>query len=195
MGLLGGGYHLSHRKVRRLLDQVLGVEISTGAINTIRCRLSESLATLVEEAVTSIRHEKVAHLDETGGPIGNADGNNPERKRGWLWVMVTHAALAVFDLALSRSAEVARHVLGEAFDRIVVTDRYGAYSWLPLHRRQYCWAHIKRDFTAIAERSGVSAQIGHRLLELEQQLFHQWHRWRECQISRQELQAITTPIR
>jgi transposase len=26
-------------------------------------------------------------------------------------------------------------------------------------------------------------------------LFHQWHRRRECQISRQELQAITTPIR
>ena len=23
----------------------------------------------------------------------------------------------------------------------------------------------------------------------------QWHRWRECQISHQELQAITTPIR
>jgi transposase len=114
VGLLGGGYHLSHRKVRSLLDQVLGVEISTGAINTIRCRLSESLATLVEEAVTSIRHEKVAHMDETGGPIGNADGNNPERKRGWLWVMVT-PALAVFHLALSRSA----------------TDRYGAYSWLP----------------------------------------------------------------
>jgi len=65
-GLLGCGYHLSHRKVRSLLDQVLGVEISTGAINTIRCRLSESLATLVEEAVTSIRHEKVAHMDETG---------------------------------------------------------------------------------------------------------------------------------
>jgi hypothetical protein len=108
--------------------------------------------------------------------------------------MVT-PALAVFHLALSRSAEVARHVLGEAFDGIVVTDRYSAYSWLPLHRRQICWAHIKRDFTAIAERSGVSAQIGQRLLELEQQLFHQWHRWRECQISRQELQAITTPIR
>ena len=42
MGLLGGGYHLSHREVRSLLDQVLGVEISTGAIYTIRCRFSET---------------------------------------------------------------------------------------------------------------------------------------------------------
>ena len=153
VSLQGDVYHLSHRKVRSLLDQVLGVEICTGTIH-----------------------------------------NHAERKRGWLWVMVT-PALAVFHLALSRSAEVAKHVLGEAIDGIVVTDRYGAYSRLPLNRRQMYWAHIKRDFTAIAERSGVSAQIGQRLLEQERQLFHQWHRWRECQISRQELQIITTPIR
>jgi hypothetical protein len=100
-------------------------------------------------------------MDETGGPIGNADVNNPERKRGWLWVMVT-PALAMFQLALSRSAEVAKQIFGETFAGIVVTDRYGAYCWLPLHRRQICWAHIKRDFTAIAERSGVNAQVGQR---------------------------------
>ena len=50
MGLLGSVYHLSHRKVQGLLDQVLGIEASTGAINSIRCRLSDSLAALVEEA-------------------------------------------------------------------------------------------------------------------------------------------------
>jgi hypothetical protein len=27
------------------------------------------------------------------------------------------------------------------------------------------------------------------------QLFHQWHRWREGQISRVDIQVITTPIR
>ncbi len=37
--------------------------------------------------------------------------------------------------------------------------------------------------------------MGQRLLGLEQQLFEQWHRWREGQISRQQLQAMTTPIR
>ena len=46
---------------------------------------------------------------------------------------------------LSRSAEVARQVLGEALAGVVVSDRYGAYSWLPLQRRQLCWAYIKRD--------------------------------------------------
>ena len=38
----------------------------------------------------------------------------------------------------------------------------------------------------MAERSGDSAQVGQRLLELEEQLFEQWYRWREGQIHRQE---------
>ena len=56
--------------------------------------------------------------------------------------------------------------MAEAFDGIVVTDRYGAYSWLPLRRCQICWANIKRDFTTIAERTGVSEEMSRRLLEL-----------------------------
>ncbi len=77
VGLLGGAYHLSYRKVQGLLDQVLGVPLaevplSTGAINKIRCRLSEALAQAVEEVKAAIRREQVAHIDETGGPIGNA---------------------------------------------------------------------------------------------------------------------------
>lgn len=194
VGLLGGAYHLSHRKVQGLLDQVLGITISTGAINKIRCRLSEALALAVDEAAAAIRCEPVAHIDETGGPIGNADGNNPGGKRGWLWVVLT-PTLTVFQLALSRSAAVAQALLGESFIGVVISDRYSAYSWLSLERRQICWAHIKRDLVAIGERCGVSAEVGGRLLELEQQLFHQWHRWREGQINHQQLQSVTTPIR
>lgn len=63
VGLLGGAYHLSHRKVRDLLDQVFGIEISTGTIHTIRCRLSDSLATLVEEATEAIRRATVAPME------------------------------------------------------------------------------------------------------------------------------------
>jgi hypothetical protein len=45
VGLLGGAYHLSHRKVQGVLEQVMGIQYryaeafrySTGAINKIRC--------------------------------------------------------------------------------------------------------------------------------------------------------------
>ncbi|MFM7548591.1 MAG: transposase [Cyanobacteriota bacterium] len=77
----------------------------------------------------------------------------------------------------------------------MISDRYSAYSWLPLERRQIWWAQIKRDLIAIAERLGVSAAVGQALLGQEHQLVPYWHRWREGKISRQELQASTTPIR
>jgi hypothetical protein len=48
----------------------------------------------------------VAHKHESG-LIGTADVKNPERKRGWLWVIVA-PALEAFQLALSSSAEVAK---------------------------------------------------------------------------------------
>jgi transposase len=141
-------------------------------------------------------------MDETGGPTGNADGKNLERKGVGCGCGVV-PALAVFHLALSLSAsqplslsaEVAIHMLGEAFAGVVLSDHYGTYSWLPLQPRQICWTHIQLDITAIAERTGASAQVGARLLELEWELYEQWHRWRDGLISLQELQTLTTPIR
>ncbi len=52
----------------------------------------------------------------------------------------------------------------------VVTDER-AYNWLEVNRRQICWAHLKRDFTRIAERSGVSGELGRAFLAQEQVLF------------------------
>jgi hypothetical protein len=194
VGLLGSGFHLTHRKVQGLLDQLLGIEISTGAINAIRCRLSAALAAPVAQATETIRQQPVAHLDETGGPIGNADGNNPAKRRGWLWVMNT-PLLTVFEQGLSRSAAAARQLLGHGFAGIVVSDRFSAYGWLPLAQRQICWAHLRRDLTAIAERHGASGEIGRELLEQQKQLFHHWHQWRDGEIDHMQLQQHCGRIR
>ncbi len=63
-----------------------GVEISRGAIASIRERLSGALAEPMAEAQAAARQQPVADVDETGTPTGNADGNNPTGKRGWQWV-------------------------------------------------------------------------------------------------------------
>ncbi len=129
------------------------------------------------QAIDAARQQPVAYVDETGAPTGNADGGNPAGRRGWQWVMVTPVA-TVFLQGLSRSAAAAIELLGEAFNGIVVSDRFSAYKHLPLEQRQLCWAHVIRDLTAIAERRGASAEIGAELLRLQQQLFAQWHRWK-----------------
>ncbi|MCP9899416.1 transposase [Cyanobium sp. Cruz CV13-4-11] len=121
-------------------------------------------------------------------------GGNPERKRGWQWVMVT-PVVTVFLQGLSRSAAAAIELLGNAFGGIVVSDRFSAYNHLPVMQRQLCWAHLIRDLTAIAERPGVSGEMGRELLALQQQLFVQWHQWKDGTIDWDQLQQNCRPIR
>jgi len=49
--------------------------------------------------------------------------------------------------------------VGPGFKGILTSDRYSAYNWLAVSQRQV-WAHLKRDFTQIAERAGASAEVG-----------------------------------
>jgi len=194
VGLLGTAFPLSFSKTRALLNQLLGVEISRGAIATIRQRLSAALEQPMAEALEAARAQPVAYVDETGAPTGNADGNNPAKKRGWQWVMVT-AVVTVFIQGLSRSTAAAMELLGTAFGGIVVSDRFSAYNHLPLEQRQICWAHLIRDLTAIAERTGASAEYGAELLKWQEQLFAYWHGYKEGAIDWPNLQQACGPIR
>ncbi len=105
------------------------------------------------------------------------------------------ALVTVFLQGLSRSAAAAVELLGHGFGGVVVSDRFCAYNQLPTQQRQLCWAHLIRDLTAIAERSGASAAFGAQLLELQQQLFEQWHRYKGGTISWPVLQHHCQPIR
>ena len=194
VGLLGSAFPLSFSKTQALLDQLLGVEISRGAIATIRERISAALAEPMAESLAAARQQPVAYVDETGAPTGNADGNNPTGKRGWQWVMVT-AVVTVFIQGLSRSTAATIELLGSSFGGIVVSDRFSAYNHLPTQQRQLRVAHLIRDLTAIAERPGASAEFGAELLGLQQQLFDHWHRYKHGTIVWPALRQRCRPIR
>jgi hypothetical protein len=131
--------------------------------------------------------------DETGFGQGNADGPNPQNKRAWLWVAVT-PLVSFFQVMLSRSAAAAMALLGENFGGIGHSDRYNAYNWLDVNQRQLCWAHLKREFTKISERSGVSRQLGRDLLAQQKKLFRLWKRVRDGTLGRSEFQSLVSPI-
>ncbi|MFM9103681.1 MAG: IS66 family transposase, partial [Cyanobium sp.] len=194
VGVLSSSFPLSFSKTQALLDQLLGVEIRQGAIAAIRDRISATLERPMQEALDFARQQPVAYVDETGAPTGNADGNNPTRKRGWQWVMVT-AMVTVFIQGLSRSTAAAIELLGSTFGGIVVSDRFSAYNHLPLAQRQLCWAHLIRDLNAITERPGASAEFGTKLLGLQQQLFGHWHSYKDGTIDWSALQETCRPIR
>jgi len=58
------------------------------------------------------------------------------------------------DIGIGIGLAVLLTLLGETFDGVVSSDRYKAYLRIPLERRQVCWAHLKRNLIAFAERSG-----------------------------------------
>jgi len=180
--------------VVKLLDEVLDVQLSVGTVNSLRQDLSESLESVVSEAQSYVQQAPVRHCDETGFPQHNFDGHNPQQKRGYLWVVVT-PLLCWFEIALARTQQVAQSLLGLESQGIVVSDRYSGYNWLEPHQRQLCWAHLKRDFTAIAQRSGVAGELGQRLLALEREVFELWHQFRQQTLSRLELQDRIQPLR
>jgi len=62
VGMLGASYPLSIRKVQTLLDQLLGVRMSTGALLKIRQRISDVLADPVAEALAVARSQPVVHM-------------------------------------------------------------------------------------------------------------------------------------
>jgi len=94
---------------------------------------------------------------------------------------------------LSRSQAVAQSLLGYDFKGILTSDRYGAYNWLEVASRQVCWAHLKRDFIQIAERTGASAELGTALLEQQKHLFALWYQ--DGTLSRPDLIAAVVRIR
>ena len=194
VGLLGSAFPLSFSKTQSLLVQLLGIEMSRGAMARVRQRLSAALVQPMAQALEVARLQPVAYVDETGAPTGNADGGTPTGKRGWQWVMVT-GVVTVFLQGLSRSAAAAIELLGHGFGGIVVSDRFSAYNHLPTQQRQLCWAHLIRDLRAIAERPGASADFGAQLLELQRQLFGHWHRYKDGTIDWPGLQQACGLIR
>lgn len=194
VAILSGMYHLSHRAVKNGMWDLFGVQIGLGSINRLRREAGQAVSPAVESAQNYIQAQPMVGADETGFKQGNADAQNGKNLKAWLWVAVT-PLISFFCVLLSRSAEAAKQLLGDDFAGYLNCDRYGAYNWLPLEQKQFCWSHLKREFTKIAERSGVSRRLGQALLEQEKKLFALWYRVRDGTLERATFQQEVEPIR
>jgi hypothetical protein len=119
---------------------------------------------------TAVRQAAVANLDETGWWQG--------QDRHWLWTVVTET-LTLFRLERSRGKAVVQALLGADWTGIVGSDRYSAYRYLPLDRRQLCWAHLIREFRKIAAYNQHQRPLGTRLLDIATRIFAAWYRFRD----------------
>jgi transposase len=166
VGVLGTRFHLTQFKIRDLLAQMMGLDFSVGAISQAHGKVAAALQAPVAEAAATLADAAVLHMDETRYPR--------EGSANWVWAAI-QPTLAVFSILPSRARYVVLDLIGAKPQGVVVSDRYAVYAHIDAGRRQVCWAHLIRDFTRIAQRTGRPGRIGRRLLGLGYVMF----RWRE----------------
>ena len=186
VGYLSGRMGMSQRDVQEMMDTVFHTEMGLGSVPALEQQVSEVLTKPVEEARSYQREQSVNNVDETSWREGT--------QRTWLWIDTT-PQVTVFWLLPGRGAAQAKQVLGEGFAGIVGSDRYSAYNWLEPKRRAVCWAHLERDFQALVDRGGDSAQVGQALLEQSGHTFELWYQVKDGTLSRANFQAQMEPVR
>ena len=171
---------ISRRDVVELCEQLFGSRISTGTVDAILARASEALAEPHADLLVALRGASAVNMDETGWRTAG------ERRALWGVFDRRHAYLRV---APNRHEDHAKALLAET-KAIVTSDRWWAYSHLPLARRQLCWAHLKRDFAAHAEGLAAEKEFGEHGLELCERVFWAWEIFQHTNDRRELKRAI-----
>ncbi len=140
VAILTGRFRHSRRQVGELWRQLCGLRLSRGSIQSLCEETSEALPILDREAKEAVARAERAHLDETGW--------KEKGKRHWLWVAATKPA-TVFLVSGSRSRKALPELIGESFQGIVPSDRWGSANIVAPWERQLCWAQLKRDCQAL----------------------------------------------
>jgi transposase len=175
LSVLTGAYRLSKRQVSQLCSDLLGLTISIGMVAKLERITADVLERPVTELAEAVKTAGAAHIDETGWRENGC--------KAWLWVVVTSMGI-IFRVVRSRAGAVARDLLGEEPNPIVISDRFPGYEWIALKSRQVCWAHLRRDFQAMIDRNGDGVEVGQQLLWQSNKLFESWHKARDGTIQR-----------
>jgi transposase len=186
LAFLTGRCHLSKRALEEVVETVCAVPVALGTVSRLEQELSQALAAAHAEVAEAVRQAPVKNVDETSWKQAG--------RLCWLWTAVTGTA-ALFVIHAQRGLRGLTALLGAAVPGIIGSDRWSAYGRLPLSQRQVCWAHLRRDFQAMAERGGAAAKVGADLLLLSAVVFDLWYQVRDGPRGRRWLQRLLEEIR
>jgi transposase len=161
---------VSRRDTVELMGDLFGVELSTGSIDTIVQRAGVTLAEPHAQLSEQVRSAPVVNVDETGWRLRGS--------KRTLWGALTPSE-AFFRIAPDRHEREAKALLGEDFQGIACSDRWWAYDFLDPERRQVCWSHLVRDFTAHSEGLAAQKDFGQAGLAIAGRVFEAWEAYRQ----------------
>lgn len=165
--VLTGGLHLSRRMACRAMRALFGLKISLGMTAKFESKTAAVLAEPCEEIARAVAQAPVRHVDETPWPHGRRTAENSRKNLAWLWAVCSDVA-TVFRILPGRGRVQANESLGITGDGavhgIIVSDRLTSYSHIVATQRQVCWAHLARNFDAMAGPRGAVASLGRALV-------------------------------
>jgi hypothetical protein len=130
-------------QIKRLVDVVWDLKISSGGIAEILHDVAELGESAYDELLEKVRGSPLAHADETGW---RENGTNC-----YIWTFST-PDVRYYTYRHSRGSMVAKEVLSEEFSGVLVSDFYAAYNFYE-GPKQRCWVHLCRDLNALVEKN------------------------------------------
>lgn len=177
LAYLAASRHVSRRGLEEVCATLFDLPISLGTIAAFAQQAAQALAVPHQQIGQAVSRAPVKNVDETSWKL--------KGRLRWLWVAVTDAA-SYFLVRPSRSAQTLRELLGGVIEGTIGSDRYSAYHQVPLRQRQLCWAHLRRDFQAMVERTDKGSHVGTLLLDWSDTLFAHWQHVRDGTWPRQQ---------
>lgn len=104
MALVTGIYHLSRRKAATLLFDLLGIQVSLGALSAVEARVSDAVGPAVEEAWDKVTRAQVKHTDGTSWVQAGVTMS--------LWTIASKAA-TVFKIVSDSAKKTLRPLYGK----------------------------------------------------------------------------------
>lgn len=163
---LTGKFKLSKRNACELLYDFFGLKISVGTVSNAEHIVANALKPAHQEAQAHIQTAPIRNSDETSFYY--------RHHQTWVWCAAT-PTVSYYQIEHSRSQQSAKTVLGEHHQGITIVDRCPSYSYIPNRHKQYCWSHLGRDITAVAERfNPEESRIGEKLQQTQYRIFNDY---------------------
>ena len=160
IALFKNKYGLSYGKIKGILKDQFGIDLSRGGAAQIVQRTARRSEGIYQGLCQMIRQSPVVYPDETGWKIGGWNH--------WLWVFVTKDVTA-YVIRPSRGHEVPEEILGSHWDGTMVHDGWSPYDFFEEAQHQQCLAHLlDRARNLIEKAAGRAREFPKKMKKLLQ---------------------------
>ncbi|AFL83255.1 transposase [Belliella baltica DSM 15883] len=144
VGYLHARQYVPYRRMKELLRDCFGINLSEGSIDNIIGRFARKSAPIYAKIKTAVSKSPVIGADETGAKV---DGN-----KQWVWTYQTEE-LTLLAISESRGLKAMNTHFPDGFGKAVLChDAWRAYFNYSENLHQLCCAHLLRELNYIVER-------------------------------------------